>query len=117
MVYILQSGEPKHLQGASVPSKPRPRTPHFGIKRPLIITALLLALHQMRTVLSAYYSSLKLSRTVSIGMKHWRDQSYKVPAGGAILMVAFYPNVSQVCHLRPKKTTYMGEEEVVYVVK
>ena len=50
-------------------------------------------------------------------MKHWRDQSYKVPAGGAILMVAFYPNVSQVCHLRPKKATYMGEEEVVYVVK
>jgi hypothetical protein len=50
-------------------------------------------------------------------MKRWRDQSYKVPAGGgAILLAAFYPNVSQVCHLRPKEVTYKFGEKVVVVV-
>ena len=54
MLYILNSGEPKHLLGEKVPSKPRPRTAHLAIKLPLVIAALLLALHQTITVLSAY---------------------------------------------------------------
>jgi hypothetical protein len=50
-------------------------------------------------------------------MKQRRDQFYKVsPGGGAILLAAFYPNVSQVCHLRPKEVTYKFGEKVVVVV-
>lgn len=59
---------------------------------------------------------LETIKTVSIWMKQWRDQSYKVPAGGVICMVALYPNVSQVCHLRPKEVTYKFGEQVVVVV-
>jgi hypothetical protein len=58
MLYILNSGEPKHLLGEKVPSKPRPRTAHLAIKLPLVVAALLLALHQTITVLSAYYRAL-----------------------------------------------------------